>query len=379
MEKIFNINDINRDAFMLHGPLAHHGYDWWWHSFTAQDAETGEDKPFFIEFFICNPALAEDEPVLGQLPKNKESGKRPSYLMVKAGCWGEDHCQLHRFFSLKNVRIHSAAPYEVEADDCYASETILKGNVSISAEDAEAHPEWMCNAGEMSWDLTIDKQIAFNVGYGASKPLREIEAFAMYWHAEGMKSAFSGTVVLNGRRYTVSPEKSYGYADKNWGRDFTSPWVWLSSNCLVSQKTGKKLNNSVFDIGGGRPKIYFVPLNRRLLGVFYYEGREFDFNFSHVWLNVKTEFSFEEFDEEVAWHVRQENSSAVMETEVRCKKKDMLLVNYEAPDGSKKHNRLWNGGNGYGIVKLYEKKDGKALLIDEIEATHIGCEYGEYC
>ena len=28
---------------MLRGPLAHHGYDWWRHSFTAQDAETGED------------------------------------------------------------------------------------------------------------------------------------------------------------------------------------------------------------------------------------------------------------------------------------------------------------------------------------------------
>lgn len=379
MDKIFNIHDINRNAFMLHGPLSHRGYDWWWHSFTAQDAETGEDKPFFIEFFICNPALAEDEPVLGQLPENKESGKRPSYLMVKAGCWGEDHCQLHRFFSLNNVRIQSSAPYEIEADDCYASETILKGSISISPKDAEEHPEWMCNAGEMSWDLTIDKQIAFNVGYGASKPLREIEAFAMYWHAEGMKSSFSGTVVLNGRRYTVSPEKSYGYADKNWGRDFTSPWVWLSSNCLVSKKTGQKLENSVFDIGGGRPKIYFVPLDRRLLGVFYYEGREFDFNFSHVWLNVKTEFSFEELDEEVAWHVRQENSNAVMETEVRCRKKDMLLVNYEAPDGTKKHNRLWNGGNGYGTVKLYKKKDGETILIDEIEATHIGCEYGEYC
>lgn len=45
---------------MLVGPLAHHGYDWWWHSFTAQDAVTGEDKPFFIEFFLCNPALGED-------------------------------------------------------------------------------------------------------------------------------------------------------------------------------------------------------------------------------------------------------------------------------------------------------------------------------
>ena len=56
---------------MLDGPLARHGYDWWWHSFTAQDAETGEDKPFFIEFFACNPALGEDLPVLGQLPENK--------------------------------------------------------------------------------------------------------------------------------------------------------------------------------------------------------------------------------------------------------------------------------------------------------------------
>ena len=378
MKEIFNVHDINRNAFMLHGPLAHRGYDWWWHSFTAQDAETGEDKPFFVEFFICNPALAEDEPVLGQLPENKAAGKLPSYLMVKAGCWGEDHCQLHRFFSLKDVRIHGNAPYEIEAEDCLASETVLRGSISISPEEASSHPEWMCDPGSIAFDLTIDKQIAFNVGYGASKPLRDIEAFAMYWHAEGMKSAYSGTVTFNGRRYTVTPEKSFGYADKNWGRDFTSPWVWLSSNCLKSRITGKTLENSVFDIGGGRPKIYFVPLDRRLLGVFYYEGKEYDFNFSHVWLNVKTEFSFEEREDDVIWHVRQESRDAVMESGITCKKKDMLFVNYEAPDGTKKHNRLWNGGNGTGIIKLYDKKDGVPVLVDEIEATHIGCEYGEY-
>ena len=67
-----------------------------------------------------------------------------------------------------------------------------------------------------------------------------------------------------------------------------------------------------------------------------------------------------------------------METEVFCKKKDMLFVNYEAPDGSKRHNRLWNGGNGWGMVKLYDKKDGQLIPVDEVEATHIGCEYGEY-
>ena len=375
---MFDHHDITRDAFMLHGPLAHHGYDWWWHSFTAQDAETGEDKAFFIEFFVCNPALGGDEPVLGQLPENRRNGKRPSYLMVKAGTWGEPHFQLHRFFAWNDVTLHGDAPYRIEAADCLASETVLRGSISVSAGDAEAHPEWMCDAGEMRWDLNLSKQIAFNVGYGASKPLRDAEAFAMYWHAEGMKSAFSGEVICNGRRYIVTPEKCYGYADKNWGRDFTSPWVWLSSNCLKSRSTGKMLENSVFDIGGGRPKVYFVPLDRRLLGVFYYEGREYDFNFSHIWLNVKTEFSFEEQDDRVVWHVRQENIHAVMETEICCLKKDMLLVNYEAPDGTKKHNRLWNGGNGWGTVRLYDKKDGQLIPVDEVEATHVGCEYGEY-
>ena len=363
---------------MLHGPLAHHGYDWWWHSFTAQDAETGEDKPFFIEFFLCNPALGEDGPVLGQLPANQAAGKKPSYLMVKAGCWGEDHCQLHRFFGWKDVLLHSRAPYRVEAADCLACETQLRGSIRISPEEAAAHPEWMCDAGELSWDLSVEKLIAFNVGYGASKPLREAEAFAMYWHAEGMKSAYQGTINWNGRRYSVTPEKSYGYADKNWGRDFTSPWVWLSSNHLVSRKTGRQLVNSVFDIGGGRPKIYFVPLDRRLLGVFWYEGKEYDFNFSKLQLKVKSEFSFDEREDVVVWHVRQENLHAAMETEVFCRKSEMLLVNYEAPDGSKKHNRLWNGGTGWGTVKLYDKVDGQFSLVDEIEATHIGCEYGEY-
>ncbi|MBO4539164.1 MAG: hypothetical protein J5781_02725 [Clostridia bacterium] len=375
---MFNHHDLTRNEFMLRGPLAHNGYDWWWHSFTAQDAETGEDKAFFVEFFICNPALAEDKPILGQLPENHKSGKKPSYLMVKAGSWGKDHAQLHRFFSLKDVQIHAQAPYSVVAPDCEASDTVLRGSIRISKEEAAAHPEWMCDAGEMEWDLTIDKQIAFNVGYGASKPLRDVEAFAMYWHAEGMKSAFKGTVVFNGRKYIVTPEKSYGYADKNWGRDFTSPWVWLSSNCLKSKLTGEMLKNSVFDIGGGRPKIYFIPLDRRLLGAFYYEGKEYDFNFSHVWLLVKTEFSFTEDEKEVHWHVRQENVDAVMETEISCKKEDMLLVNYESPDGKKRHNKLWNGGTGYGTVKLYEKKNENLVLIDEIEATHVGCEYGEY-
>ncbi len=124
---MFNHPDPSRNACMLHGPLRQKGYDWWWHSFTAQDALTGEDKPFFIEFYLCNPALGEEEAVLGQLPANREAGKRPSYLMVKAGTWGEDHCQLHRFFGWREVRLHGEAPYRIQAADCLASETELRG------------------------------------------------------------------------------------------------------------------------------------------------------------------------------------------------------------------------------------------------------------
>ena len=369
-------HDITRDEFMLTGSLAKCGYDWWWHSFTARHAVTGEEKPFFIEFFTCNPALGGDEPILGQLPENKARGIRPSYLMVKAGTWGSEHFQLHKFIGWNNVKMKGKAPFWIKAENYYLSETETEGSICIT--DAENHPEWMCDNGEISWNLKIDKQIPFNVGYGASKPLREAKAFEMYWHAEGIKTQYSGTVICNGEEYIVTPETSYGYADKNWGKDFTSPWVWLASCNLTSRRTRKKLENTAFDIGGGRPKIYAIPLDRKLLGCICYEGKNYEFNFSKFWTLSKTEFAFKESINKVYWKVRQETAQHVMLTEIECRKEDMLFVNYEAPDGQKRHNRLWNGGNGKGRIRLYRKSSKGLILIDDMDATNIGCEYGEY-
>ena len=81
----------------------------------------------------------------------------------------------------------------------------------------------------------------------------------------------------------VGPDKCYGYADKNWGRDFTSPWLWLSSNNLYSRVKKQKLENSVFDVGGGRPRVFGIALDGKLLGGLFYEGREYDYNFSKPW------------------------------------------------------------------------------------------------
>lgn len=374
----FNRHDLNRNAYMLTGSFRRRGYDWWWHSFTAVREDTGEERPFFIEFYLCNPALGGDEPVFGQLPENQRRHKRPSYLMVKAGWWGKDHAQLHRFFGWNQVRVKRKAPFAVEAEDCYCSDTVLRGSVRVSKEDAAAHPEWMCDAGEMTWDLKLDEQVAFNVGYGTSTLFRFLKAFEMYWHAEGIRTAYCGTITANGVRYLVRPGTSFGYSDKNWGSDFTSPWVWLSSNCIRSRISGRVLADSVFDIGGGRPKAFGIAMDRKLLGVFWHEGHPYEFNFSKFWTGTRTRFDFREDETRVYWHVRQENLRHVMDTKVSCRKEDMLLINYEAPDGQKRHNRLWNGGDGIGRIRLYRKVLGGKKLIDDMDATHIGCEYGEY-
>lgn len=370
-----NKHDIKRDACQLFGGQAKLGYDWWWHSFTGEDAENSERRPFFIEFFVCNKNDGKKYPVLGQLPENQEKGIKPSYVMVKAGAWcGDEKAQLHRFFAWRKAKVTMGVPFEVRAYNCHLTETETTGMIVVSEQNAREHPEWMCDSGFMSWKLSINKKVAFNVGYGASGLMRRLQLFEMFWHAEGMKTEYEGEVVFNGRKYIVKPETCFGYADKNWGKGFTTPWVWLSSCNLVSEITGKRLNDSVFDIGGGRPKIGPIKLNRKLLADFWYEGKDYEFNFSKFWTGCRTRFRCHETETQVVWHVEQRTWLNKMVTDITCEKKDMLLVNYEAPNGERRHRRLWNGGNGVGTVELYH--NGK--LKDRIHAENVGCEYGEY-
>lgn len=67
-----------------------------------------------------------------------------------------------------------------------------------------------------------------------------------------------------------------------------------------------------------------------------------------------------------------------MEAQIACNKEEMLLINYESPDGCKRHTRLWNCGNGFGQVKLWRKKGNRWHLVDDVKAESVGCEYGVY-
>lgn len=379
MESGFNKSDLDRDRFMLRGKLAEQGYDCWWQSFTGHNAATGEEKSFFLCFFAMNPALGTDAAILGQSKEAQSKGIRPSYLMVKAGIWGEDAKQLNRFFPWKEVSMNEGTPFSISADNCFLSETRSLGRVSLRPEEIEAHPEWMSDAGDLIWDLHIDKKIAFNIGYGAGKPMRDQEALQMLWHAEGMKTAYEGRVVYNGQIYMVRPETSFGYADKNWGSNFTKPWIWLASSDLTSKISGEKLRDSAFTIGGGRPRVGNLEVENGLLGAMWYEGEPYQFNFSHVWTLTKTRYKVKVGKEYIRWRMIQETPLSKMYTDIHCSREDMVRLSYETPDGQIRHRELWSGGTGTGTIKLYRKslkKDWQWELVDEIEAAHVGCEYG---
>lgn len=370
-------SDVKRDLFMLKGSLSKKGYDWWWHNFTAYNRKTGEEKVFFIEYFVINPALGGKKAILGQLPENQRNNIKPSYALIKVGTWGKNAKQLHNFYPIDQFSCPKNS-LNVKIGECILTEKHMKGQCNVTEKEIKEHPEYMCDSGTMSWELKIDKKIAYNVGYGASKLLRSINAFEMFWHAEGIKTEYSGTVVFDGEVYDVIPDKSYGYADKNWGKDFTSPWLWLSSCNLKSLKTGEKLYNSAIEVGGGRPKVFGMPLDRKLLIGMYYEGRMYEYNFSKIFSKSEVDYSFQEGEEYNLWKVKAQNRNSSMSLKLKCPKDEMLLINYEAPNGKKLHNRLWNGGTGFGEIKLFRRKGSIHVPIDHIEIKNVGCEYGEY-
>ena len=80
-----NKSDLDRNAYMPGGSYARRGYLRWWHSFVGTQEETGESRTFFVEYFIINPGLGSDQPILGQHPYFKKRGFKPSYVMIKAG------------------------------------------------------------------------------------------------------------------------------------------------------------------------------------------------------------------------------------------------------------------------------------------------------
>lgn len=367
---------MNKNGFRLTKTTSRRGYDWWWHSFVATNSNTGELKPFFIEYYVINPGLWEGSIIWGQQKESKLNKLKPCYALLKVGTWGDDKVQLHNYYSITDFHA-SEKELNCRIGSNVLFENKLSGEVRVSEQEKVSFPERMSDSGSMKWNLTVEKKVKFDVGYGSSKLFNLFGVFHMYWHVQGMKCEYTGEVLFNNERYIVNPETSYGYQDKNWGKDYTNPWIWLNCNNFTSKLTGEPVDAS-FDLGGGCPKIFGVSLPQRILTAFYYKGEFIEFNFSKFWKKSKQQFNTNEDEKYFYWNVISENSKYKIEVQFKCEKSKLLHINYENPDGDKNHNKLWNGGHAEGSLKLYKKKSREFILVDELDGTLGGCEYGEY-
>lgn len=369
---------MGRNGYMLNGSLAKRGYDWWWHSLVGHHKETGEPKPFFIEYYVINPALGGKEPILGQHPDHKNAGRKPSYAMLKAGCWVPGGAvQIHNFYGVHDFNA-SSETLDVRIGPHTASETHLKGAVELSQEQATAHPEYLSEHGSMQWDLKARKVLTYDVGYGASAPARASAAFDMFWHVQGMRTEYDGTILFNGEEYVVTPEKSCGYQDKNWGRDYTNPWIWLNCNNFVSATTGQRLPNTSLVVGGGCPVVFGVKLDRRILVAFQHDSTMHEYNFTKVWTRPVQRFLCQVTPSHITWKVKVWNKDSRLSARFSCPRNTMLLVKYENPDGAYHHRQLWNGGWASGQVTLDVKGKSGWERVDTFRGEMGGCEWGAY-
>lgn len=372
-----NQSDLTRNSYMLRGSLSRKGYMRWFHSFSGVQPDTGETRTFFIEFFIINPGLGCDLPVLGQHPYYKKRGMKPSYVMVKAGAFpdadGEGGRQLHGFYPISSLKA-TAAPLIMQVEDCFYSENRLTGSVEVSREEAK-HRSFMSDAGRMEWDVEVHKAVSCHTGILAGAFFRAVNGLESFWHGEGIRSFFRGSVTLDGVRYEVSPETSYGYADKHWGRSFNRPLLQFASGRLTSQRTDRELKHSVLAINGCCPRFLCFPLRRRLMIQLTYMGEDFEFGFVRPFLFSRQKWEVKETNKRFIWHIMAQNKTAVIKISGSCTKEQMLRLQYENPDGTRSKQPLWAGCAGVGTIQLYRRTQGGRQLLDTLKLSDAICRW----
>ena len=372
-----NLSDLKRNSYMLRGSLSKKGYMRWWHSFSGVHGETGETRTFFVEFFVINPGLGGDQPILGRHPYYRKRGMKPSYVMVKAGVFpgtdGQPGKQLHAFYPVSALKA-TGSPLVMQVEDCFYREDRITGFIDVTPEEAR-HRSLMSDEGTMEWDLEVHKAVSCHTGFWASPLLQIFNTLDSYWHGEGVRSFFRGSVTLDGKVYQVSSDTSYGYADKHWGRSFNRPWFQLACGRLTSEHAGRELRHSVLAINGCSPRFLCFPLRRRLMIQLTYTGEDYEFGFRKQFLFSRCKWATKENGRRFIWHIMARNRSHLIKISGSCTKEQMIKLHYESPDSARFRNPLWAGGAGIGTIEIYRLADGGRELLDTLHMDGALCEY----
>ena len=338
-----------------------------------------------MEMYLVNPAVSPNVVVIAQKSRlssaaafpsavgfpdfddfsGSEIVAKPSYLLVKAGVYGEGGKQMNRFIpSVKLNYKKSTATFST--DGCLFSAENLAGSVDVREEDLRVHPEFSCNSGTMFWDLKYEVLTDSKKLYSDSRN---------FWIPLGSRANFAGSVVLDGEEFSVLPETSFGYIDKSWGAGYPGAYYHLSAMRLTSTITRKSLRSSYICVEGEFGK------ESRLSGIIRVGENSFRFG-EGVFGSPEEKHGCVQVPgngdgESLHWSVSLENGDFVVDLDLYCKDSEMFVRDYEIPQGRRTLMRVLGGGTGSGEVRVF-KKNGKRLeLLEQAVISDAICEFGQ--
>lgn len=372
------------DQYILRGKLRQEGFERWRYVFSALSKFDGRERKFFIELYIVNPALSPKTAVISQKSRlaiseadlqyalagtesaahaNDEIDVMPSYVLVKAGVFGENGRQLNKFQpSSQFAYVKNVDGFK--AGDCIFTSNSLSGSVTVTAQDLRVRPELLCNVGSMDWDLKFERTIENPPLYNRKK---------QFWAPLGAKASFSGSVHIDNQEFIVLPKSSYGYIDKSWGVRPNSPYFHISSSKLISIISGRQMQNSCFALEG--------EFSGKLCSVVNLEGVKYTVQNSKIFkkdliIHDCSQITDNIDGEKVHWSVSIHKGRHVIDIDVYCKGKEMFVRDYEMPQGKRCLLKVL-GGIGNGEIRVYKKVRKNLELLEHANINDAVCEFGQ--
>jgi hypothetical protein len=372
------------DQYILRGKLRQEGFERWRYVFSAVSKITGHERKFFIELYIVNPAISPKVAVISQKSRlaiseadlqyalagsdsaahaNDEIDVKPSYVLVKAGIFGEGGKQINKFYSSAQLSyVKSTGNFKV--GDCIFGSKELLGSVLVTAQELRVRPELLCNVGSMDWDLKFERTIENQPLYNRKNIL---------WIPIGAKALFSGSVHFDNQEYVVVPKTSNGYIDKAWGGQLNSPYFHISSSKLMSIISGRQLLNSCFVLEG--------EFDGKLCAIIDFDGEKYIIQNKKIFkkdaiIHDCSRIVDNAEGEKVHWSVSIHNGKFVIDIDVYCKEKELFVRDYEIPQGKRSLLKVL-GGIGNGEIRVYKKVRKNLELLEHANINDAVCEFGQ--
>lgn len=372
------------DQYILRGKMRQEGFERWRYVFSALSKLNGSERKFFIELYIVNPALSPKAAVISQKSRlaiseadlqyalagtesaahaNDEMDVKPSYVLVKAGIFGEGGKQMNKFFASSQFSfVKNTESFKV--GECSFSSKGLSGSVLVTAQDLRVRPELLCNVGSMAWELKFERAIE-------NKPMYNCKNYL--WIPIGSKTLFSGSVLVDNQEYVVLPKTSNGYIDKSWGETLNSPYFHISSARLTSIITGRQMINSCFALEG--------EFSGKLCAVVNLEGEKYSVSNKKIFkkdviIHDCSQLADTADGEKVHWAVSIHKGKFVIDIDIYCKGSEMFVRDYEMPQGKRCLLKVL-GGTGKGEIRVYKKVKKNLELLEHANVIDAICEFGQ--